>query len=452
MENIVLKEELLKGMHSLGYESLLPVQKEVIPFIQNGRDCLIQAETGAGKTAAYLLPVLNDLSAYEQYPQALVIAPTRELAVQIHDTAAKLAAFAKIHCICAIGGLDIEKQENALKHYPAMVIGTPGRLCDLFRQNLLDLSHLKYLIMDEADQISSTGQAEEMRFLLQQIGSVQTVCLSATVDETVKSFLKNEYEELIFNDRNRVNSAIQEYCIVTEDKTGTLFKLLEHTEITSAIIFVNYKSSARKLSEQLQKKKILSASFSSDDEEKKRLKILREFRDGNIRILCATDAMARGIDITDVSHIIHYDLPLDLSTYVHRSGRTAHQGNTGIVITLIDSSEKEAETAQKILFSSEPWAIDESVHTDLSIPLIKEQTVSQNTVQILLRGGKDEKLRPKDIAGALCSVLSFDDIGTIEIQDHYVLVTILNHDSSVLEQINGIRIKGKRRKAEIYRK
>jgi superfamily II DNA/RNA helicase len=239
---------------------------------------------------------------------------------------------------------------------------------------------------------------------------------------------------------------------VTEDKTGTLFKLLEHTEITSAIIFVNYKSSARKLSEQLQKKKIISASFSSDDEEKKRLKILREFKNGNIRILCATDAMARGIDITGVSHIIHYDLPLDLSTYVHRSGRTAHQGNTGIVITLIDSSEKEAETAQKILSSSEPWAIDESVHTDLSIPLIKEQTVSQNTVQILLRGGKDEKLRPKDIAGALCSVLSFDDIGTIEIQDHYVLVTILNHDSSVLEQINGIRIKGKRRKAEIYRK
>jgi superfamily II DNA/RNA helicase len=288
--------------------------------------------------------------------------------------------------------------------------------------------------------------------LPEQTGSVQTVCLSATADETVESFLREEYEELIFNDRNRVNSAIQEYCIVTEDKTGTLFKLLEHTEITSAIIFVNYKSSARKLNEQLQKKKIISASFSSDDEEKKRLKILREFKNGNIRILCATDAMARGIDITGVSHIIHYDLPLDLSTYVHRSGRTAHQGNTGIVITLIDSSEKEAETAQKILSSSEPWAIDESVHTDLSIPLIKEQTVSQNTVQILLRGGKDEKLRPKDIAGALCSVLSFDDIGTIEIQDHYVLVTILNHDSSVLEQINGIRIKGKRRKAEIYRK
>jgi len=352
MEKIQLKDELIKGMRSLGYETYLPVQEEVIPVIQNGKDCLVQAETGAGKTAAYLLPVLNDLSPYTEKPEALVIAPTRELAVQIQRTAEKLSAFAKLHCVCAIGGLDIEKQENALKHYPAMVIGTPGRLCDLFRQSLLDLSHLKYLILDEADQIVSTGQAQELRFLLDQISDVQTVCLSATVDETVQSVFRGDYEKLIFNDKTKVNRAIEEYYLLTENKNKALYELLEHTEITSAIVFVNYRSSARKISEQLQKKNILSASFSADDEEKKRLRILRDFKDGNIRILCATDAMARGIDITDVSHIIHYDLPMDLSTYVHRSGRTAHQGNTGIVITLIEEAEQETETAQKILASS----------------------------------------------------------------------------------------------------
>lgn len=446
---MTLKEELIKGMRSLGYEDLLPVQKEVIPVIQSGRDCLVQAETGAGKTAAYLLPVLNDLSSFAEYPQALVIAPTRELAVQIHKTAEILAAFAKIHCICAIGGLDIEKQNHALRHYPALVIGTPGRLCDLYRQNRLDLSHLKYLVLDEADQISSTGQAEEMRFLREQIKDVQTICLSATVDETVQSLFRNDYEKLIFNDSTKVNSSIEEYYLLTENRNRTLFDLLRHTEITSAIVFVNYRSSARRLSEQMQKNNILSASFSADDEEKKRLRILREFQDGNIRILCATDAMARGIDITEVSHIIHYDLPLDLSTYVHRSGRTAHQGNTGTVITLIENSEKESETARKILSSSAPWHIDSSVTNDLSIPLIKENNGTENIVQILIRAGKNEKLRPRDVAGALSSVMDFSDIGTIEIQDQYTLVTILNHDSSVLEKLSALSIKGKKRRIEL---
>ncbi len=452
MENMMLKEELIKGMHALGYESFLPVQEEVIPVILSGKDCLVQAETGAGKTAAYLLPVLNDLSPFAETPEALVIAPTRELAVQIHRTAEKLSAFAKIHCVCAIGGLDIEKQENALKHYPAMVIGTPGRLCDLFRQGLLDLSHLKYLILDEADQIASTGQAEEMRFLLKQISDVQTICLSATVDETVQSVFRNEYERLLFNDRTKVNRAIAEYYLITENRNKTLFDLLKHTEITSAIVFVNYRSSARKLSEQMQKKKILSASFSADDEEKKRLRILRDFQDGNIRILCATDAMARGIDITEVSHIIHYDLPMDLSTYVHRSGRTAHQGNSGIVITLIEETEKETETAKNILASSEPWQMDLSVQCDLSVPLHKKEAGGGNLVQIMIRAGKNEKLRPRDIAGALSAVMDFSDIGTIEIQDQYTLVTILNHDSSILAKLAGLSIKGKKRRIELSKK
>lgn len=452
MEKIQLKDELIKGMHSLGYETYLPVQEEVIPVIQSGKDCLVQAETGAGKTAAYLLPVLNDLSPYTEKPEALVIAPTRELAVQIQRTAEKLSAFAKLHCVCAIGGLDIEKQENALKHYPAMVIGTPGRLCDLFRQSLLDLSCLKYLILDETDQIASTGQAQELRFLLDQISDVQTVCLSATVDETVQSVFRGDYEKLIFNDKTKVNRAIEEYYLLTENKNRTLYELLEHTEITGAIVFVNYRSSARKISEQLQKKNILSASFSADDEEKKRLRILRDFKDGNIRILCATDAMARGIDITDVSHIIHYDLPMDLSTYVHRSGRTAHQGNTGIVITLIEEAEQETETAQRILTSSQPWQINSSVHCDLSIPLNKKETGTENIVQIMIRGGKNEKLRPRDVAGALSAVMDFNEIGTIEIQDRYTLVTILNHDSSIIDQLDGLSVKGKKRRVELWKR
>ena len=446
MEKTQLKDEIRRGMEALGYTSLLAVQEEVIPHILEGKNCLIQSETGSGKTAAYLIPVLNRIDPFSERPQALIITPTRELAVQIHETAGKLAAFAKIHCVCVIGGMNQEKQENALKHYPSLVIGTPGRLADLYRQNLIDLSDLKCIVLDEADQIASTGQADELAFLLENIKDVQTVCISATVNDSVLSVFKNEYEKFIFNDSEKVSSGISEYYLITENKNETLISLLEHTEISSAIIFVGYRSTAAKLNAQLKKLNILSSSFSSDDEEKKRLRILKEFKEGNIRILCATDAMARGLDILDVSHIIHYDLPFDHSSYIHRSGRTAHQGNTGTVITLI--SEEEKEKAAAILSAAEPYVIDFSVTSDLTVPLKKDIQKSENIVQILIRGGKNEKLRPRDVAGALSSVLDFADIGTIEIQDQYTVVTILNHDASVIEQLNGLSVKGKKRRIE----
>lgn len=449
MEKTQLKDEIIRGMESLGYTSLLAVQKEVIPHILAGKNCLIQSETGSGKTAAYLVPVLNRLDPFSVRPQALIIAPTRELAVQIHETAAKLAAFAKIHCVCVIGGLNQDKQENALKHYPALVIGTPGRLADLYRQNLIDFRDLKCLVLDEADQIASTGQADELSFLLNNIEETQTVCVSATVNDSVLSVFSNEYDEFIFSSSDKVSSGIREYYLITADKNQTLLDILKHTEISSAIIFVGYRSTAAKLNSQLKKMNILSCAFSSDDEEKKRLRILKDFKEGRLRVLCATDAMARGLDILDVSHIIHYDLPFDHASYIHRSGRTAHQGNTGTVITLI--SDEEQEKAASILSSSEPYTIDYSFNNDLSVPLKKDIQKSANAVEILIRGGKNEKLRPRDIAGALSSEIDFADIGTIEIQNQYTVVTILNHDASIAEKLNGLSVKGKKRRIEMKR-
>ena len=451
MEKTMIPALIRKGMESLGYTSLLPVQEEVLLYMDETKDLFIQAETGSGKTAAYLIPVLSMTDSLCNDTQILIIAPTRELAVQIHKETGALSVYAGIHCVCAIGGLDTEKQINALKHRPHVIIGTPGRLCDLLRQDVIDLSLLKYLIMDEADQIRSTGQAEEMNFILSKINDPRRICVSATMDDETASYLHDDYRKIIMNVSTEVNERIDEYCLLCTDKEESLFAILRHEEIESAVIFVNYKSTVKQLNQKLKQKKILSAPISSDYDEKTRLKTIEAFKAGNIRIIVATDAMARGLDLPGISHVIHYDLPLDTNTYIHRSGRSAHQQNEGITISLIAANEMHSETARMIMNESSELVIDHSKTNDLSIPLVKEKKGNDDTVMILIRGGRNEKLRPKDIVGALTSRIAFEEIGTIEIQDQYSLVRIINHDASVIDELNGLKKKKKKRRIEISR-
>lgn len=449
MENSPIKDPIKRGMESLGYTSLLPVQEAAFPLIFAKHDLFIQAETGSGKTAAYLIPVLSQVDSVSNDTQVLIIAPTRELAVQIHKEASSLSVYASVHCVCVIGGLDTDKQINALKHRPHVIIGTPGRICDLLRQNQIDLTPLQWLIMDEADQISSTGQAEEMQYILENIRDPHRICVSATIDETVSSFLPENCEKLIFNEQPKINERIDEYYLLCENKENTLKDLLTHETVESAVIFVNYRSTVKELNRKLRQMNILCAPFSSDYDEKTRLKTIESFRNGQIRVICATDAMARGLDIPGISHVIHYDLPIDQNTYIHRSGRTAHQQNSGITISFITSEEMDLPGAKEIMASASPFKLSIAGTNDLTVPLQRDTGVSNDTVMILIRGGRNEKLRPKDIAGALTSRIPFEEIGTIEIQDQYTLVRILNHDSSVLKLLEDLKIKGKRRKIEI---
>lgn len=449
MEKTDLPAAIQKGMESLGYKDLLSVQQQVLPFIMAEEDLYIQARTGSGKTAAYLIPVLSQTEALSQDTQVLITTPTRELAVQIHHEAEALSAFAGIHCICAIGGMDIERQINALRHRPHVIVATPGRLCDLLNQGRVNLSSLKWLVMDEADQIASTGQAEEMRMILNSVNTPHFICVSATLDDTVSSYLPKNYRKVILDEEKTVNSSIQEFWLITENREKTLLEILAHEPAEAVIVFANMRSTVKQLDQLLRAHHILSAPFSSDYDERTRLKTLDAFRAGNIRVICASDAMARGLDIAGVTHVIHYDLPADLSTYIHRSGRTAHQQNEGITVSLIADEEKESETALMIMKSAEPFEIHYEQINDLSIPLCKEKKEKEDSVMILIRGGRNEKIRPKDIAGALSSVLTFSEIGTIEIQDQYTLVRILNHDSAVIHALADLRIKGKRRKIEI---
>ena len=418
------------------------VQKAAIPAIMDGNSLFIQAKTGAGKTYAYLIPSVANVYPQSADTQILIIAPTRELAVQVNESAERICPFFNVHPVVCIGGLDIDRQINALRHRPHIIIGTPGRLNDLLQQGKIRLDHIRMLIMDEADQIISTGQKEEVHSLLRYIPhDVQMVALSATSNPEVMQFLPQNTEKLIL-DENRVNERIEIRHIITDQRQETLLNLLKHLPITTAIVFTNYKEDANQLSELLQKQGILSSAFSSYFEEKKRLSILKQFREGKIRVLVATDAAARGLDISDVSHIIHYDLPMDKETFIHRSGRSAHQGDNGTTILM----GKDEQQIRAFTTESTPLTLDESYICDLSVPYEKK-TVTSDTLKIRIHAGRKDKIRPKDVIGALCTIMDFNDIGTLEIQDTFSSVILLNKNISLPPRIT---IKGKSRKLSIW--
>ena len=418
------------------------VQKAAIPAIMDGNSLFIQAKTGAGKTYAYLIPSVANVYPQSADTQILIIAPTRELAVQVNESAERICPFFNVHPVVCIGGLDIDRQINALRHRPHIIIGTPGRLNDLLQQGKIRLDHIRMLIMDEADQIISTGQKEEVHLLLRHIpADVQMVALSATSNPEVMQFLPQNTEKLIL-DENRVNERIEIRHIITDQRQETLLNLLKHLPITTAIVFTNYKEDANQLSELLQKQDILSSAFSSYFEEKKRLSILKQFREGKIRVLVATDAAARGLDISDVSHIIHYDLPMDKETFIHRSGRSAHQGDNGTTILM----GKDEQQIRAFTTESTPLTLDESYICDLSVPYEKK-TVASDTLKIRIHAGRKDKIRPKDVIGALCTIMDFNDIGTLEIQDTFSSVILLKRDITLPQRIT---IKGKSRKLSIW--
>ena len=437
--------ELKQILNELGYTFLLPIQEKAIPQILSGKNLFIQAQTGSGKTLAYLIPIFEMCNCDSMDTEALIITPTRELALQVSEVAKKIGAHTKHHVVTVIGGLDIRKQENALRHKPTIIIGTPGRLKDLYEQNKIDLCHPKIVVIDEVDMVISTGQRKEAEDILRETHS-QIVCTSATKNDLVSSILPKDYEEII-QDESHINDRLDSFYLKTSDRKHSLLKLLKSMPIEQAIIFVNYKNDANELSDWLSKRNILSSSFSSFYEEKDRIQILKKFKDGEIRILIATDAAARGLDLFDVSHIIHYDIPLDIDTFIHRSGRSGHQGNSGTTITLI-REEDNNDVTKYIIEHSSIYNPQEKYNVDLSVPFKKEKEKKTSTTLQIMAGRKD-KIRPKDIIGSLCSIFDFSELGTLEIQDSYSTIMILKVEDERINNLKSISIKGKNKKVKI---
>jgi superfamily II DNA/RNA helicase len=443
-----MKSEILQTLNELGIQELNEIQKKAIPLIEEGKDVFVMSPTGSGKTFAYLIPAIERIEPTEAATKVLIIVPTRELAMQVSENAKKLSVRTGAHVVTLIGGMDITKQMNALRHRPQILIGTPGRIVDLIHQNCIDLSALSLLIFDEADQIISTGQREETEEIRHFISAVQTVCLSATENELTSELFPGNCENINMGAQSCINNAIETYYVKTADKRKELLHLLKTLPITTAIVFTNYKNDANDLANLCQQSHILASAFSSFFEERKRIQILKAFEEGKIRVLIATDAAARGLDITEVSHIIHYDIPMNIETWIHRSGRTAHQGNNGITITIFDEKEPIKEVGQYILDNSTFYP-ERPGSTDLSVPYAKTSVKTTDTMELIIRAGRKDKIRPGDLIGALCTVYKFEEIGVLEIQDTYSTVTILKQDLSTLPA--SLSIKGRKRKIELKR-
>ncbi|MBI5049973.1 MAG: DEAD/DEAH box helicase [Nitrospirae bacterium] len=342
-----IPEKVLEGIRAAGFTECTPVQAQTLPEALRGRDIAAQAQTGTGKTAAFLIAIFSRMLAVPSpgrgpSPRALIIAPTRELVIQIAAEAKLLGGHSGFRIVPVFGGIDYQRQREEITKGADMLIGTPGRLIDYLKQKVYSLRKTQFLVIDEADRLFDMGFISDLRFLLRRMSPYdkrQSMLFSATLSNRV---LELCYEHMnmperftVTPDKVTVEKIEQEiYHIGESEKPGLLFGILRREPAGRYLIFCNTKSAAERLEVLLNANGLTSAAITGNLDQKKRLKVLSKFRDGTLPILAATDVASRGLHIDGVTHVINYDLPQDPEDYVHRIGRTARAGAGGRAISL----------------------------------------------------------------------------------------------------------------------
>ena len=338
---------VLAAVKDLGYERPSAIQAATIPTLLEGRDVLGMAQTGTGKTAAFALPVLERLDASDKAVQALVLAPTRELALQVSEAFEKYAARMKnVHVLPVYGGQGYGVQLSALRRGVQIVVGTPGRVMDHLDKGTLDLSQLKYLVLDEADEMLKMGFVEDIETILAETPADKQVALfSATMPQQIRRISQkylNSPEEITVKSKTTTNTNItQRYLIVSyQQKVDALTRILEIENFEGMIIFVRTKSETEGLAEKLRARGYAAAAISGDVAQAQRERTVNQLKSGKLDILVATDVAARGLDVERISHVINFDIPTDTESYVHRIGRTGRAGRTGDAISFVTPRER----------------------------------------------------------------------------------------------------------------
>jgi ATP-dependent RNA helicase RhlB len=343
-----LPQSLKDGIAELGFARCTPIQAQTLPVALAGRDVAGQAQTGTGKTAAFLVALFNRLlqdpgagNRPVNAPRAIVIAPTRELAVQIHSDALALGKHTGLKLALVFGGVDYDKQRRTLEEGVDVLIGTPGRIIDYFKQHVFDLRHIAVAVLDEADRMFDLGFIKDIRFILRRLphptlrlSMLFSATLSHRVLELAYEHMNNPELIRIEPDKmtvDRVRQAL--YFPSTEEKIPLLMGLLRRIDVTRTMVFVNTRRVAEVLERTLTANGFVAQALSGDVPQRKRLKMMRDFHNGDVAVLIATDVASRGLHIADVSHVFNFDLPQDAEDYVHRIGRTARAGAQGDAIS-----------------------------------------------------------------------------------------------------------------------
>lgn len=340
-----LSEHVLRSVENMGFEEATPIQEQTIPKALEGKDLIGQAQTGTGKTAAFGIPLVEKIATGTEQVQGIVLSPTRELAVQVAEELNKIGQFKGIQTLPIYGGQEIDRQIRALKKRPQIIVATPGRLMDHMRRKTIRLGEIKMVVLDEADEMLNMGFVEDIQMILQEVPEErQTLLFSATMPKSIQNLAQRfmKEPELISIKAKEVTVANieQNYLEVQEkQKFDVLCRLLDMQSPELAIVFGRTKRRVDELSEGLNKRGYSAEGIHGDLTQSKRDSVLRQFKEGTIEILVATDVAARGLDISGVSHVYNFDIPQDPESYVHRIGRTGRAGKTGLAVTFVTPRE-----------------------------------------------------------------------------------------------------------------
>jgi len=361
-----LHPQLVQSVTELGYNAPTPIQAAVIPAMLTGQDILGQAQTGTGKTAAFALPILHNLQPEQNQVQCLVLAPTRELAIQVTDAMYQYGRQVGVRVLAVYGGQPYGRQIGRLKKGVDVVVGTPGRLLDLIEKQALDLSGVSTVVLDEADEMLSMGFIEDIEAILTETpADRQTALFSATLPPPIRrladKYMRQPQAFTMGRQEIMVDTIEQRYYLVNEaDKLAALTRLFEVEPITSALIFARTRLGTGELANELTVRGFPAEVLNGDLSQDARERVVDRFRQNQIKVLVATDVAARGLDIDDISHVFNFDLPEETEVYVHRVGRTGRAGKSGVAISLITPREQwrlrkiESFTKQKLTKTALP--------------------------------------------------------------------------------------------------
>jgi len=345
---LTLHPTLIQSAADLGFKTPTEVQSRVIPLMLEGRDVLAQSQTGSGKTAAFAFPILDNLATSEnRYAiSTLVLAPTRELAIQVADAIKEYGRHMKVSVLPIYGGQHYGTSRRRLKEGVDVVVGTPGRLQDLIRQKMLDLSQVHTVILDEADEMLSMGFVDDVENILQETPpNRQTTLFSATLPQSIRrladKYMHDPETVLVKRKALTVDTIEQRYYLVKEkDKLAAVTRLFEAEDIGATLVFTKTRIGSGKVANDLIQRGFPAEALNGDLSQDARIRVLNRFKDGHIKVLVATDVAARGLDIDDITHVVNYDIPTDPEAYVHRIGRTGRAGKDGVAITLLTPKDK----------------------------------------------------------------------------------------------------------------
>jgi len=409
---------ILKAVKDLGYETPTPIQEQCIPHLMEGKDLLGQAQTGTGKTAAFALPVMSDIDLKQRDPQALVLAPTRELALQVAEAFQSYAHGMKgFHVLPLYGGTGMSTQLRQLKRGAHVIVGTPGRVMDHLRRGTLSLKGLKTLVLDEADEMLNMGFVDDIEWIFEQTPENRRVALfSATMPKSIRNvaqkYLNNPVEIKVACKTETVTTIEQLHCVVTPfHKMDALTRVLEVETLDAMIVFVRTKTATVEVAEKLEAHGFSAEALHGDMNQAMRERTIARLKNGKLDIIVATDVAARGLDVERVSHVVNYDIPYDPEAYVHRIGRTGRAGRKGKALLFVSPRERhllksiERATRQKIAPMSLPSADDLGEHRiDQFMQLLRDTVVNQDLdfyYRLISRVENEQEMSPIDIAAAL---------------------------------------------------